>query len=104
MNSGREPVALGIDVGGTKIAAVFVDEQGRVLARQRGPVAPESNDAGLHSIYRVVDRLLDATPEARDHLVGIGAGCPGSIDWRAGAVRGAANLAWRDLQIGRAHV
>ena len=99
MITGRKPVALGIDIGGTKIAAALVDERGSVLARERGPVAPESNDAGLKSVCRVVDRLLDAAPSARGQLAGIGAGCPGSIDWRAGVVRGAANLAWRDLPL-----
>jgi glucokinase len=95
-------LALGIDVGGTKVAAVLLDAQGAVLARERGPVAPESNQAGLESIFRVVDRLLDAHPEARGRLLGIGVGAPGAIDWRAGVLRGATNLGWRDLPLAQA--
>ena len=102
MTLADRPLALGIDVGGTKVAAVLVDRQGTVLARERGPVAAESNQAGLESILQVVDRLLDAHPEARARLAGIGTGAPGAIDWRAGVLRGAANLAWRDLPLAAA--
>lgn len=92
-------LALGVDVGGTKVAAALVDERGAVLASDRGPVAPESNDASLESIYNVVDRLLAAHSELRGRLMGIGAGAPGAVDWRTGVVAGAANLAWRNLPL-----
>jgi len=94
-------VALGLDIGGTKVAAVLLDGRGgAVLGRARGPVDPADNDAGLASIFRVVDACLrGAAPDAAARLVGIGAGCPGSIDWRRGVVRGAANLGWSRLPL-----
>jgi glucokinase len=92
-------LALGIDIGGTKVAAAIVDGRGTVLASDRGPVAPESNEEGLASICAVVDRLLAALPEARERLGGIGAGAPGAVDWQRGVLRGATNLRWRDLPL-----
>ncbi|HEV2125359.1 MAG TPA: ROK family protein, partial [Chloroflexota bacterium] len=92
-------LALGIDIGGTKIAVALVDASGTVLARARGPVAPESNDAAVASIFAVVDQLLASEANARQRLSGIGAGAPGSIDWRRGVFGGATNLAWRDLAL-----
>ncbi len=100
--TGPAPVALGIDIGGTKVAAALVDDHGRVLAHERGPVAPDDNATGLASIFAVVDRLLAAAPEVRARLRGIGAGAPGAIDWQAGTLLGAANLAWRHLPIAAA--
>ncbi|MGH2369560.1 MAG: ROK family protein, partial [Chloroflexota bacterium] len=92
-------LALGIDIGGTKVAAALVNASGQVVGRERGAVAPESNVAGLASIVQVIDRLLAAYPDARSRLAGIGAGAPGSIDWRAGSLSGATNLSWRDLPL-----
>src|SRR6266542_3497901 len=97
--SGRS-LAMGIDIGGTKVAAVLLDALGTIVARDRGRVAPESNDAALASILAVTDRLLEAHPEARSHLTGIGAGAPGGIDWRKGILLGATNLAWHNLPLG----
>jgi glucokinase len=99
------PIALGIDIGGTKIAAALVDSSGTILARERGPVAPESNAVALRSIFSVIDRVLDTSGTSgttRRRLAGIGAGAPGNIDWRAGVLRGATNLAWRDLPLAEA--
>jgi glucokinase len=92
-------IALGIDIGGTKVAAVLLDEHAMIVARERGPVAPESNDAALASVVAVTDRLLGANPDSRSRLAGIGAGAPGGVDWRKGILLGATNLAWRDLPL-----
>ena len=93
-------LALGVDIGGTKVAAVVVDGTGKVLASERGPVAPESNDSALASVVAVVDRLLEAQTAVRDRVIGIGAGAPGGVDWRTGVLLGATNLAWRNLPLG----
>ncbi len=34
------PLALGIDIGGTKVALALGDEEGRVVARHRRPTEP----------------------------------------------------------------
>ena len=96
---GSERLALGVDIGGTKVAAALVDGAGTVVGSERGPVAPESNAAALESVVAVVERLLAARPEARERLVGIGAGAPGGVDWRNGVLLGATNLAWRNLPL-----
>ena len=102
MSGAQGKLALGIDIGGTKVAAVLVDASGTVIARDRGPVAPETNDAALHSIIAVTDRLLTEHPGACERLAGIGAGAPGGVDWRNGVLLAATNLAWRDLPLAKA--
>jgi glucokinase len=126
--AGGEDLALGLDIGGTKVAAVLMGRSAgpagpagpagaaaAVLSRARGAVDATDNAAGLASIFRVVDACLEGAAGApgaggdgrgvrgvRDRLRGIGAGCPGSIDWRAGVVRGATNLGWRHLPLAEA--
>jgi glucokinase len=96
-------VAIGVDVGGTKVAAGIVEvRDGRALLgiRARGNVDPATNAGGISSIFAVVDnvfRHLDAGQRSR--LVGIGVACAGNVDHVHGTLRRASNMAWVDLAI-----
>ena len=84
-------LALGIDVGGTKVAAGVVDEDGTILARTRRPTPSTSPAEVERAIAEVVAELR------QDHdvsLVGIGAA--GFIDAEGSTVLFAPNLAWRN--------
>ncbi|MDF1523335.1 MAG: ROK family protein [Trueperaceae bacterium] len=80
-------IALGLDLGGTKIAAATVRD-GRVLARER-QATPQTGFAD------VLDALVTAaTPLlAAGDVDVVGIGCPGPLDFRAGRVRFAPNIA-----------
>ena len=83
-------LALGVDVGGTKVAAGVVDEDGTILARTRRPTPSTSPPDVERTIAEVVAELR------ADHdvsLVGIGAA--GYIDAEGSTVLFAPNLAWR---------
>lgn len=83
--------AIGVDVGGTKIAAGLVDEEGRILSRvRRESPAADSN--------LIEDTIADLVRElARGHDVsGVGVGAAGFIDAARSTVLVAPNLAWRD--------
>lgn len=96
-------LAIGVDVGGTKVAAGLVavrDGRAEVLLRARGPVDPTTNAGGIGSIAAVIDEVvsgLDAGHRAR--LKGIGVACAGNVDHGTGTLRRAANMAWVDLGI-----
>ena len=84
-------LAVGIDVGGTKVAAGVVDEQGTVLARLRRPTP----SASPQDVERTIAELV--TELRRDHdVVAVGIGAAGFIDAERARVRFAPNLAWRD--------
>jgi glucokinase len=88
-------VAIGIDVGGTKVAGLAVGcDAGEVLGREieRSPAADA--DAVVEAIVRVGLDLRAASPEAA--AVGIGAAAMVDFD---GVVRAAPNVAWRDLPL-----
>lgn len=86
--------AIGIDVGGTKVEGLAVDEAGRVLARRREPTPASDADATTDLIAEVARGLLAEDPDAP----GIGVGAAGLVD-RRGAVRFSPNLAWRDFPL-----
>lgn len=86
-----DELAIGIDVGGTKIAAGVVDEQGRVLARRLAET-PATDPAA------VLDTIGDLVNELRgEHDVGsLGIGAAGFVDASGSIVLFAPHLAWRD--------
>ncbi|MBK1840940.1 ROK family protein [Azospirillum sp. YIM B02556] len=89
---------VGIDLGGTKIAAVALDRNGTELARHRRPT-PRGYDATLDALAETV-AVLDPAGKSPASGVpadapGVGISLPGVVDAAAGRVR-AVNLPWLD--------
>jgi glucokinase len=73
-----------VDIGGTKIAAGVVDDNGRVLAKAECPTdVPRGFD---HAIHRVVEILSQSAAKSGVKLRGIGIGCTGPVDPVAGTL------------------
>lgn len=90
----------GVDVGGTNLRVGLVPFEGRALdVVRRERTEPERGPA--HLAARVAAMLESAVAEAGGGVVaGIGVGCPGTLDRRAGVVRESPNLGWRDAPLG----
>ena len=71
------PVALGVDVGGTKVLGVVTDATGRVLAEERRPT-PRSGAEDLTRAIHDVVASLGARGDLADLPVGVG--LPGLVD------------------------
>jgi len=84
----------GIDLGGTKIQAVIVDESQKVLGSARAPTPTEGGPADVANamIAAMRDAATDAGIKSTRTLAGIGVGSPGAVDPKAGTVSGAGNL------------
>lgn len=82
---------IGVDVGGTKVAAGVVDDRGVIVASIRRPTPGSEPTA-------VADTIADLVTELRmDHEVeAVGIGAAGFIDRDRSTVLFAPNLAWRD--------
>ncbi|HEX2372377.1 MAG TPA: ROK family protein [Actinomycetota bacterium] len=92
-----EPRAIGIDIGGTKIAGGVVTEAGQILDRTRVPTPPDEEAATLAAVLAAVDELL-----ARDPGVdAIGVGAAGLVEWPGGRARWAPNNSYRRLELRR---
>jgi glucokinase len=96
--SATRSLVAGVDVGGTKVAALVVDDTGETLGRAVRPMAGRS-DAGIEPIVGAVRAALDAAGATTDELAAIGVGVPGRVDPAAGIVGLATNLGWRDLPL-----
>ncbi len=84
-------LTIGVDIGGTKVAAGVVDEQGRILARALAATPAGDARAVVETIVGSVARLVDEfTVEA------VGLGAAGFIDAGRSTVLFASNLSWRD--------
>jgi len=79
-------LAIGVDVGGTKIAAGVVDRDGKILRRDERPTETRSEEQLLAVLDEVVEGLLG------DGVVAIGFGLPSTIDQRAGRVVGSVHI------------
>jgi len=73
-------LAIGLDVGGTKIAAGVVDGQGHIERRVERPTPTNSQDELLAALDEIVEELLV------EEVAAIGFGMPSTIDQRAGRV------------------
>lgn len=88
-------LAVGVDIGGTKIAFALIDRDGNVLAEHRLPTLPAE---GLQAVIgRIVEGVNTLRDQASGKVVGVGVGCPGHID--SGVVRTAVNLGWKDVPL-----
>jgi glucokinase len=89
------PVAVGVDLGGTKIAVALVDEQGRILDSSRVATDAEGGPSAVQKqIEKAVAELINRSHSA---VVGVGLGVAGQIEAETGKVRFAPNLRWRDV-------
>lgn len=88
--------AIGLDIGGTKIAGGVVDAGGDVVERL-SPVATPSSDQTtvLETLHKLIDDLRARHPE----ISAIGVGAAGLIDWPQGHIRWAPNNAYRHLPL-----
>jgi fructokinase len=80
---------IGIDLGGTKIAGVVLDDEGREIARARVPAPRHDYTDTLDAIARLVAQI-DPVPTARTP---VGIGIPGTISPATGLVKNA-NSSW----------
>jgi len=88
----------GIDLGGTKIQAIVVDDGNTILGQARRPTpttgGPDDVIRALADAQREAAQAAGTTPDA---LAGVGLGSPGDVDADAGTIAQAGNLPdWHD--------
>jgi glucokinase len=89
-------LAVGVDVGGTKVAAGVVDEDGRIIAKLKRSTPAASPELTEQAIADAVTELLSADQVAGRHVAAIGLGAAGFVDSARATMLFAPNLAWRD--------
>lgn len=85
---------VGVDIGGTKVAAALVNDSGQILKRS---VLPTQAKKGLKT---VLTNVIECINEVCDYEVkGIGVGCPGPLDPVAGVIKKTLNLPFNNTRL-----
>jgi glucokinase len=99
----HQTLALGVDIGGTKIAAGLVDGDGTVHHQVRAPMISHGDAAaGLAAVNAAIAAVLGNMPGNgnRARLRGIGICSPGPLDPQAGVIINPPNLpCWRNFPL-----
>jgi glucokinase len=87
-------LTIGVDVGGTKVAAGAVDERGKIVekVKRATPAARPDDTADV-----IADVVLEL--QGRHDVSAVGIGAAGFVDETRSTVLFAPNLAWRDEQV-----
>lgn len=92
-------LGIGVDLGGTKIAFVLADGEGRVHKQIGRPTNVKEGPASIR------DRIIEAVKELREAagsvLGGVGIGVAGQIEPGTGLVRFGPNLDWHNVPLGK---
>ena len=101
----REQFIVGVDLGGTNIAAGAMPTDGtREIAMRMAPTKAEEGSAAV--VERIVTMIEDViaqtraeTGAERSDFLGVGIGSPGPLDRLRGVVIVTPNLGWRDFPL-----
>ncbi len=92
-------IAIGIDIGGTSIKGAAVDSNGRVYETFSMPfVKGEPGEITVKKLASIVKEYI-ASFDLEKKIVGIGIGCPGTLDIKNGVVNYSNNLGWNNLPL-----
>jgi glucokinase len=88
-------LALGVDIGGTKVAFALVNAQGQAVATHHLPTHDLKHPPTLYAaIAHTTRQLAEGRP-----LLGVGIGVPGHVAPQTGVVRNAVNLGWDEVPL-----
>ncbi|MBM3878291.1 MAG: ROK family protein [Verrucomicrobia bacterium] len=93
--------AIGIDIGGTKLAVALVHPSGRILAqRTLATEAERGFERAVGRIETAIRAVLRPTRAGRGQLAGIGVGCAGPVDPARGLINNPYTLAgWNQCDL-----
>jgi len=83
--------AIGIDIGGTKIAGAVVSETGEIIAEQRVATQAGDSEAIIDAVVEMIERLAIGRP-----ITAAGVAAPGFIDSKQSTVYYTPNINWRN--------
>lgn len=94
-------LAIGIDLGATKVAGALVNDHGVALSEARAlTVAKAGVGPVVARIAEVTTQLLAQAPSlSNEPVTGVGIGTPGLVDGVEGIVRNAVNLGWTEVAL-----
>lgn len=100
VTKGRFNMYIGIDLGGTNIAAGLVDENGKIIAKASTPTLAEREYPEIvKDMISLSEKLSSENGIDMKAIEAIGIGSPGSIDYKNGRVAYSNNLRFNNTPI-----
>jgi glucokinase len=98
----RDQLIIGVDIGGTKVAAGLIDYAGEIQQQVRKPMVSDSDaPAGLRAVQAAIEELY-ANGEDPAIVSGIGICAPGPLDPATGMIINPPNVpCWRHFPLSR---
>jgi fructokinase len=78
---------IGVDLGGTKIEIIVLDDNNDELFRQRMPTPKGSYQNTLNAIYKLVKEAVESVKIYGETPTRIGVGTPGAISKKSGRIK-----------------
>ncbi len=99
----RSDYTIGVDLGGTKILAGVVDENGGVIGSSKKRTQPEDGpEAVLKRIVKTMQEAVEASGIGIQDVKAVGMGAPGVIDMEHAMVVSATNMpGWKNIDVGK---
>jgi glucokinase len=93
-------IVVGVDIGGTKVAAGLVNGKGEILAQNRTPMLATGAPAeGLAAVSRAIGGLFP-DPSSQSSITAIGICAPGPLNPKTGVIINPPNLPiWHDYSL-----
>jgi glucokinase len=80
-------LAIGIDIGGTKIAVAAIGDAAQIHAREEFATEAQLGfDRALGRMVDTIDRTLERAGWSRSELCGVGVGCAGPVHAASGII------------------
>jgi glucokinase len=93
-------VRIGVDIGGTKVLAGLVNEEGAILRKARIPTERERGYGGVReNILLLLQSLIGEAGLTGGEIGRIGIACAGQIDKESRRILFSPNLDWRDVPL-----
>lgn len=97
----KKEFMVGIDMGGTRVRALVVDAQNRVLGMQRAPTYPKQKpERTVGDLALLVKAAVEQAQVKLSDLRTVSIGVPGAVDPERGIVQHAPNLGWKKVALG----
>lgn len=91
--------SIGLDIGGTKIAAGIVDEEGRLSSEAKRASKTDDKERMFEQVLATLKETLSKFEGNRKDILGIGIGLPGKVDRENGIAIFQNNLPWSNFPL-----
>ena len=91
--------SIGLDIGGTKIAAGIVDEEGNVFSEVKLPSKIDDKESMFEQVLNALEKTIIEFEGNIKEIIGIGIGLPGKVDRKNGVAVFQNNLPWPNFPL-----